>query len=309
MIRDTGSLAENHRGASGDFDQLIELDRNGKDTTARVFQAATQWLKREAAHDRFVLIIDCHGAHRPWYPPESRDDADTDLEEIDADFEADLAAAECGETVSRPASASSESKIVADQARQTYSEVVAHLDSDVGSFLDFLAGRPEWERSLVTITSDCGAILEAQDAVIAVRDVLSEDRVHVPLLVRVPGAHDPSSRSSALVQTLDLMPTVFDALDVENPSGVHGQSLLPIIRLQARSVRDHALMAATGRACGIRTSAWNLIQPTADGSESPAEPQLFIRPDDRWNRNDVAKQFSDVAEQLKVTLRQHLVVS
>jgi arylsulfatase A-like enzyme len=307
LVCDSHALVESPRAEFAAFDQVVEIDRTDGDSTAGVFDAAKEWLQREAGKGRFLLFMDCHGAHPPWYPPATSDDTDADLEENETDPEILGDADDSGQIDSSTARESAEPDDAANRARQTYAAVVAHLDSELGSFLDFVRGRPEWEQSLVVITSDCGANLEGQHAATPDRTFLHEGRTHVPLLVRMPGVHDPASRSPALVQPVDLMPTVCDAVGVAVPSEVPGRSLLPIVRLQTRSVRDHALMADAGRGWSIRTLAWHLILPIPEmGSETPADPQLFVKPDDRWNRNDVAKQFADVSEQLERTVRQRM---
>jgi arylsulfatase A-like enzyme len=303
-VRDSSALVENSPADSVRFDQIIEIDRADEDCTSRVFEAARRWLARESSKGQFLLFIDCHGAHPPWYPPQTPDESDAELEAIETEQPVDGDADNGVAIDSSEAHESSEPVSAADQARQTYAAVVSHLDAELGSFLDFMRGRAEWEQSLVVITSDCGITLDDQQPVTLDGSNLHEGRTHVPLLIRMPGAHDPAARSPALVQPIDLMPTVCDAMDVAIPINVHGRSLLPIVRLQSRAVRDHALMADAGCPWAIRTPAWHLIlPPTAADSEALSEPRLFIKPEDRWDQNDVAKQSPDVAEQLMQNLR------
>ena len=58
---------------------------------------------------------------------------------------------------------------------------------------------------------------------------LYEEQLHVLMMIRFPGhakRHDITSN----VRTLDIFPTLFDALGIEGPSGVDGKSLLPLLR-------------------------------------------------------------------------------
>ncbi len=52
-----------------------------------------------------------------------------------------------------------------------------------------------------------------------------EGGVHVPMLARWPGVLDQGDRSPALVATVDLLPTILDAAEVQAPEGLHGRSL------------------------------------------------------------------------------------
>jgi len=123
----------------------------------------------------------------------------------------------------------------------------------------------------------------------------------------MPGAHDAASRTQALVQAVDLMPTIFDALGVPIPCEIHGSCLLPIVRFERRELHKFACMGIPGREWALRTASWHLVLPVATpDSEYAAGPQLYVRPDDRWEHNNVAQQFPDVLEQLERTLRQLL---
>ncbi|MBI3466932.1 MAG: sulfatase [Planctomycetes bacterium] len=184
-------------------------------------------------------------------------------------------------------------------------QTVEALDTQLGSFLDGLQARGVWEGSLMLVTSDFGESVGLRDASDAVSG-LHEERVHVPLILRWPGQTDPASRSPALVQAVDLMPTLLDAFGVAVPPSVQGLSLLPLVRFEQRKLREHACMGIAGRGWAIRTAQWHLIFPQPDPhGDGSSEPRLYVKPDDRWERNDVAKQFPDVAEQLLKTLHSY----
>ncbi|MDP6935441.1 MAG: sulfatase-like hydrolase/transferase, partial [Myxococcota bacterium] len=58
---------------------------------------------------------------------------------------------------------------------------------------------------------------------------LYQEQIHVVAMIRFPGyarRHDVSTP----VRTIDLFPTVFDALGRTNPAGVDGRSLIPVLR-------------------------------------------------------------------------------
>jgi arylsulfatase A-like enzyme len=281
---------------------VVVIERGDDDSTARVFGAARRWIDREATGGRFLLFIDCYGAHPPWYPAELEDDGD-EFEEAETADDADDSLDAGPAFNSRAEHESSETDDASNLARQAYAAVVTHVDSEFGSFIDYLRCRPEWEQLAVAVTSDCGASLGDAASAAVGEGQLHEGRTHLPLVLRVPGAHDPGSRTAALVQPIDLLPTVGEALGAGAPD-THGRSLLPIMRMQTRTVRDHALMVEPGHGWSIRTPAWHLILPQRSSvSDAISEPGLFVQPDDRWDRNDVAKQYPEVSEQLEQRLR------
>jgi N-sulfoglucosamine sulfohydrolase len=52
--------------------------------------------------------------------------------------------------------------------------------------------------------------------------------LHTPLLIRAPGAQT-STRTNALVSSVDLLPTILDYIGVSPPPGLHGKSLRPLM--------------------------------------------------------------------------------
>jgi hypothetical protein len=54
----------------------------------------------------------------------------------------------------------------------------------------------------------------------------------------------------------------------------------------------------------IRTHLWHLILPVeVDPDDPPRRVELYRKPEDRWDQNNVADQHAEVAEHLELTLR------
>lgn len=121
---------------------------------------------------------------------------------------------------------------------------------------------------------------------------LHEELVHFPLLARLPGGHELVGRSSALVQPPDIAATLREWFAL--PPGSHDEaaSLLPLVRGQAVAWRESIRLAAEGQRA-LRTPNWLLLEAPDRAA------QLFVKPDDRWERNDVADRCHDVVERLR----------
>jgi len=138
-------------------------------------------------------------------------------------------------------------------------------------------------------------------------EALYEELVHVPLLVRIPDSLAPL-RTQALAQCPDIFATLMDWFDCQQPgaagkthSRFQGASLLPLVADPVRSLRDSALtVGARGPAAewSIRTPAWYLRHSSGDSQEEPPRVELYVKPDDRFEVNDVARRCGDVVEQL-----------
>jgi arylsulfatase A-like enzyme len=183
------------------------------------------------------------------------------------------------------------------------------LDQQVGEFLEWLQVGRHWDQSLIVITSDMGCVSEHRGNQIAGPLDLHESLTHLPLLVRYPGI-EPAGRSSALVQSIDLTPTVFDAIGVAVPIAIDGSSLLPICRHERKSLRDCARLAIAGGPRAIRTTNWYLIESDRSLDEiETAELRLFLKPVDRWEHDDVAKQYPEVVAELSQLLEAYSTVT
>jgi arylsulfatase A-like enzyme len=127
------------------------------------------------------------------------------------------------------------------------------------------------------------------------------EQLHVPWLVRFPDGRGRLSRRSQLTSHLDLLPTLAEWLEKERATPLaaprsllpapcsDGLSVLPLIDALNPPWRD-TLLSATHGTRALRTPSWTLRQNGI--------AELFVRPDDRWEANEVAARCPDVATML-----------
>jgi len=138
---------------------------------------------------------------------------------------------------------------------------------------------------------------------------LSAEQLHVPCMIQIPHGLGKLARSAALASHLDILPTLLDVvgISIEN-NRVDGRSLATEGGGGDSSGREW-LLAGTGRgSIAIRTSTWCLraekgagpdrVRPESEPHGENSEPMLFVRPDDRWEANDVSKLCPDVVDEL-----------
>src|SRR6185503_17473176 len=97
-----------------------------------------------------------------------------------------------------------------------YDGEIAAVDAEVGQVLDALDAAGLSGRTLVVLTSDHGESLGEHAYYFDHGEDVFDPALRIPLLVRLPGARG-GARSDALASTLDLVPTVLDALKVSYP--------------------------------------------------------------------------------------------
>ena len=109
-----------------------------------------------------------------------------------------------------------------------YMSQVSYLDHHVGDVLDALRERDLYEQTLVVFTAPHGEIL-SQAGIVFDHHSLTEDVLRVPLLIK-PGAGPgprPGTRLSGIFDTIDVAPTIFEALGLPDPPGLPGAGRWP----------------------------------------------------------------------------------
>lgn len=177
--------------------------------------------------------------------------------------------------------------------QHAYAGQIALLDECLGAFLDAAEARADWDRTLLALTSPRGYPLGEHRVVGPCDATLYEEQIHVPCLIRLPHDCQAGVRCQELVQPPDLGATFRDVLQLP-PDGESrwGQSLLPLLDAEPPTWRDRAATSAPA-AQALRAPAWLLVR------RGEGQREVFVKPDDRWEANEVANRCPEVAEQLE----------
>jgi hypothetical protein len=134
----------------------------------------------------------------------------------------------------------------------------------------------------------------------------------VPWIMQLPDATGAAVRSQALVEPSDLWASLLDWWGIVAPHSPTAQSVLPLIRQELGAKGDSPILAemkigtvprdrlgVAGRngQRAIRTPAWFL--------RANLDPELYAKPDDRWEINDVATRCREVVECLQDVLTEY----
>ncbi len=192
-----------------------------------------------------------------------------------------------------------------DYLQRTFAAVVTKLDAELGVLFDQLRARGLDRTAAWVVTSNYGHPLGEHGQLGLHRPWLHEELVHLPLVLRLPGAGHAGRRVPGFTQPPDVVATIRALLGAP-PEG-SGFDLLPVARGEAESARAFAITALelNGAAeLAIRTHEWALLVPTRtpDG-DPPREPRLYEKPDDRWEVNDLCARNLERADELEALLR------
>jgi len=127
-----------------------------------------------------------------------------------------------------------------------YDGAVAYSDEIVGRLVRYLKSHQMYDRSTIVVLSDHGEGLgdhgEQQHGLL-----LHDEAIHVPLIVKQEGNAGAGRRVAAVVQHIDLVPTILELVKTSIPGGLHGRSLKPLLdgtgQVPARPVYSESLYA------------------------------------------------------------------
>jgi arylsulfatase A-like enzyme len=169
---------------------------------------------------------------------------------------------------------------------------VALLDTCVGLLLDQLAATGLDDSTLVVLVGARGFPLGEHRRLGLVDDALLGETLHVPLLLRYPGGASLLKRSPALVHPADLYATLCDWFgQTSRVDPVWSTNLATLLPGDDAPPRDRICMELAGERA-IRIPGWFLRTPSGE------PPQLFVKPDDRFEANDVANRCEEVVDAL-----------
>jgi arylsulfatase A-like enzyme len=102
------------------------------------------------------------------------------------------------------------------------------IDDQVGRMLDALEETGQRENTIVIFMSDHGEML-GDHGLILKGCRFYEGAVHIPLIISWPGQFQSNVRSEALVELVDIVPTLLESLGMSIPGYVQGKSLWPLL--------------------------------------------------------------------------------
>jgi arylsulfatase A-like enzyme len=244
-------------GFSQGFEQYVEVYADSKpneDDSPKASTQAVDWLQRRAGDKRpFLLFINYLDAHLPYTPaPEA-------LRRLTPDPAAiPRTAFSITEAERFIGGLDQFSTVDLQEVRRVYSAEVLAQDAQVARVLDCLRASGELDKTLLIITADHGEQL-GEHALMGHEFSLYEQVLHVPLIVRYPGAFPAGLKTSVLASLTDVLPTVMDVVGLNTASEeLPGRSLRHVL---AAPAADRPLLAEYARPATLIAQYWRSRQP------------------------------------------------
>ncbi len=179
------------------------------------------------------------------------------------------------------------------EVKASYYAMISLLDHEFGRIVDALRATGQLDDTIVIYTSDHGELL-GDHGLILKGCRFFDGLVRVPLVIAWPEHFRPGLVSDALVETIDLAPTLLEAAGLDVPENMQGRSLVPILSGQADPARHKAHViseyydamgghADHSHASMVFDGRWKSVvyhgHPVGELFDTAADPQEF---DNLW---------------------------
>jgi len=296
------------RGESPPF-ELLEGTVDASYPDGLIADAAARELAALAELDGpFLLAVGFYKPHLPWcapqaywdmHPAESVDLPQTSQPPQGSDRELTLHGS--GELLVNYGGYQGDPRVDEDYARhlrRAYRASVSYVDAQVGRVLEALHDTGLEDSTTVVLWSDHGWHLG--DHGVWGKHTLHERSLRSPLIVRTPGLPQPGVACDAVVESVDLFPTLAELCGLELPGELDGTSLVPQLEDpgSASDGRASSYWRRAGRAKGhsVRTQRWRLTRWRRAGEQIFVE--LYDHQADPEESTNVAAERPDVVAEL-----------
>ena len=214
--------------------------------SVRCFDSGLDFIDNNHQADDWLLHLETFDPHEPFHAP--------------AEFRKKFPTGYRGPIFDWPPYARvTETPVECEEIRANYCAIMALCDHELGRLLDTMDQRKMWDDTALIVATDHGFLLGEHDW--WAKNVMPcyNEVAHIPLFVHHPDFKSQAgTRSNALTQTMDLMPTFLDIFGAEIPEEVSAKSLLEVLRGDG-SGRDAAIYGVFGSAINVTDGRYTYL--------------------------------------------------
>jgi len=186
--------------------------------------------------------------------------------------------------------------IFAEEVRHHYAACVSYADAQVGKILDELEKTGADKNTIVVLWGDHGWHLG--EHAIWGKHSLFEESLHSPLVISYPGMKNKGGKTEAIVETVDIFPTLCELTGLEIPNFVQGVSLIKNIKDPEST--GHLAIGYQKKAKTIR-SASHRLTVHANGNN-----ELYDHNSPEKETKNIADKHPQLIEDLKNSMEEKL---
>jgi len=198
----------------------------------------------------------------------------------------------------------------------SYYTCVEYMDRNIGMFVDALDEMGMSENTLVIYLSDNGYLLNEHKRF--EKHTMWEEAVRQPMIIRFGDHYRAGSREDALIEYVDVVPTLLDLVDAEPISEVQGRSFVNVINDEEDDFRELVFSEyLQDNLAMIRDERWKYIFTTGSrelgiGYRTGNGPRgivhrLYDLQEDPLELKDVSEQYPNELNRLQNAMLQRFM--
>ncbi len=214
-------------------------------------------------------------------------------------------------------------EIAPSKAQAKYWAMVEWFDQTIGQLLDYLEDKNLAENTIIVYVADNGWIQDSKWTIKSLTPAANyaprskrspyEGGIRTPIMLKWPKGISPNHDNSSLVSTVDIVPTILDLLNLEQPIGITGISLVDHIQLQKRDavfsadykhdMEDFNDPKKSLESKTVIKKPWKLIVPNPANSPE-MKTELYNIIEDETEQINLASQHPEIVTELSKLLEE-----
>jgi len=230
----------------------------------RTFDDGIRFIEDNLPYDNWFLQIEAFDPHEPFDSPEAFRKAWFFNEES---FEADWP----------PYAPVQDDEETVWNMKKKYFALLQYCDKSLGRILDLMDRENLWKDTMLIVNTDHGLLLGEHGWWEKNNPPEYDEIAHTPLFIWDPLHPAAGQRREALVQTIDLAPTLLNYFGVPVPKDMLGQSLRTVLE-EDTPVRKYAIFGIHGGPINITDGRYVYMRSVRkeEGTEAPAREYTLM---------------------------------
>lgn len=234
----------------------LYMDKEENMPQHKTFKYGLEFIETNHKDDDWFLQIETFDPHEPFFASQRFRDLYPD-----ADYEGD-------EFDWPPYSPVNQKEDKIDHCRKRYAALLSMCDYYLGQVLDKMDEYNLWEDTMLIVNTDHGFLLGEHGWWGKSIMPIYNEVANTPFFVWDPRAGISNKRRSALVQTIDIAPTLLDFFNIDIPSDMKGKPLNDVIQSDV-PIRETALFGYHGGYTNITDGCCLYMRAPINRSNKP----------------------------------------
>lgn len=216
-----------------DWVNRIYLDTEEKQPQTRTFDLGVEFIRANALEDNWLLQIESFDPHEPYFTQQQYKDL----------YPHEYG----GPYFDWPPykQLTDETQETIDHIRYQYAALLSMCDYNLGRILDAMDTYNLWKDTMLIVNTDHGFMLGEHQWLGKNVGPTYNEIANIPLFIWDPRSKYANQTRKALVQTIDIVPTLYNFFNVPIPATVLGHDLQPVISTDS-VVRTEACYGSHG---------------------------------------------------------------